>query len=138
MSDVKLSLTVLYDQQFWIGIFELEEGSTLSVAKVTFVSQPRESDIMDLIGVHFYQLKFSSTIGYNGTRNLLNYKQMKRKVKKEVENNQVGTKSQQALKNQQIETKIKRKKQSKINKLEEQRKQFEFKQQKKREKHRGH
>ena len=30
------SLTVLFDDPFWVGIFERREGGTLSVSKITF------------------------------------------------------------------------------------------------------
>lgn len=138
MSSVKLSLTVFYDQQFWIGIFEKVEDKQYSVAKVTFGAKPKDSEILDFICQDFHQLKFSPTLSYDRLESKQNYKQMKRNAKKEVESIGVGTKSQQALKNEQETRKIQRKVKSKKDREEEQKKRFELRQMKRKEKHRGH
>lgn len=67
-----------------------------------------------------------------------NPKGMQREAKKQMQNNGIGTKSQQALKMQQEQNKQERKTRSKEQKESEARRLFELKQQKKLEKHKGH
>ena len=58
--------------------------------------------------------------------------------KKQTLENGIGTKSQQALKLQQEQNKLERKERSKMEREEESDRLFELKQQKKKEKHKGH
>ena len=63
---------------------------------------------------------------------------MQRNAKKQMQENGIGTKSQQALKMQQKQNKQERKLRSRERKEADKQRMFELKQQKKREKHKGH
>ena len=63
---------------------------------------------------------------------------MQREAKKQMQETGIGTKSQQALKLQQEQNKQERKVRSREKKEADELRMFELKQQKKREKHRGH
>ena len=63
---------------------------------------------------------------------------MQRNAKKQMQENGIGTKSQQALKMQQEQNKQERKLRSREQKEADKQRMFELKQQKKREKHKGH
>ena len=67
-----------------------------------------------------------------------NPKRMQRDAKKQMQENGIGTKSQQALKMQQEQNKQERKVKSREQKLAEAARMFELKQQKKKAKHKGH
>ncbi len=66
-----------------------------------------------------------------------NPKRIQREVKKQIQNAGIGTKSQQALKLQQEQWKTERKTAGREQREAEKRRQFELKQQKKKEKRRG-
>ena len=66
-----------------------------------------------------------------------NPKRVQREVRKQVQNAGIGTRSQQALKLQQEQLKTERKVVSREQREAEKQWQFELKQQKKKEKHRG-
>ena len=66
-----------------------------------------------------------------------NPKRMQREARKQIQNTGIGTKSQQALKLQQEQMKMERKTVSREQREAEKLRQFELKQQKKKEKHRG-
>ena len=66
-----------------------------------------------------------------------NPKRVQREVRKQVQNARIGTRSQQALKLQQGQLKTERKVVSREQREAEKQWQFELKQQKKKEKHRG-
>ena len=131
-------LTVFFEEPFWVGVFERIEDGRLSVAKVTFGAEPKEYEVNAFIMKNYDRLQFSPAVKTVVKEGKRNPKRLQRDVKKQMQNTGIGTKSQQALKLQQEQNKQKRKVQSRIQKEARQQRMFEQKQQKKREKHRGH
>ena len=85
-----------------------------------------------------YSLQFSPAVATVEKQRFVNPKRMQRNVKCQLKQKGIGTKAQQALKLQQEQCKIER-----IEKRSEQKqaaveRRFELKQQKRREKHKGH
>lgn len=83
-------------------------------------------------------LKFSPVVETEIKQVADNPKRRSRNARKQVKNTGIGTKSQHALKLQQEESKVEHRQISKEQRDAEKQKQFELKQQKRREKHRGH
>ena len=137
MGKVCCKLTVFFDNPFWIGVFERIEDEKLSVSKVTFGAEPKDYEIYEFILKHYYSLQFSPAVATVVKENKVNPKKMQRKIKKQLRDTGIGTKSQQALKLQQEQGKQERKMKSREQKLAEAKRMFELKQQKKKEKHRG-
>ena len=131
-------LTVYFEEAFWIGVFERIEDGKLSVVKVTFGAEPKDYEVQEYIRKHYSSLKFSPAVDTVVKDMKRNPKKMQRKAKKQMQETGVGTKSQQALKLQQEQNKQERKKRSHQKKEAEKKRMFELKQQKKREKHKGH
>lgn len=138
MDKVNGKLTVFFEEPFWVGVFERIESGKLSVAKVTFGAEPKEYEIREYIQRYYVRLKFSPTVDSVVKETKSNPKRMQREAKRQMQKTGIGTKSQQALKLQQEQTKQERK--MKIRKKQEADalRMFELKQQKKREKHKGH
>lgn len=136
-----VKLTVLFNDPFWIGIFEIEEGEHYKVSKVTFGAEPKDEEVFEFILRNFYKLKLKK-LETNEEKSFIkkkiNPKRMQREIKKEIENKGIGTKAQIALKKQHEENKIERKKRSKKQKEEEEKRMFEIKKNKRKEKHKGH
>ena len=130
--------TVFFDAPFWIGVFERIEGSKLSVCKITFGAEPTDAEIYTFLLSKYNKLKFSKPIKTEQKQKADNPKRRMRNARKMLENKGVGTKSQQALKMQYEEIKTERKLISKEQRKAEQERQFDLKQQKRKEKHRGH
>ena len=59
--NISVKLTILFNDPFWIGIFEQEEKGIYKVCKVTFGAEPKEGDVLDYILKEFYKLNFSSS-----------------------------------------------------------------------------
>lgn len=137
MDKVSGKLTVYFDEPFWVGIFERVEEGKLSVAKVTFGTELKDYEIYEFILRHDYSLQFSPAVATAVNKTIRNPKRMQRDVKKQLRDIWVGTKSQRALKLQQEYNKRERKVKSQKKKLAEDKRMFELKQQKKKEKHRG-
>ncbi|HEY8889185.1 MAG TPA: DUF2992 family protein [Clostridium sp.] len=68
----------------------------------------------------------------------MNPKKLQKQIKKQTENNGIGTKAQLAMKLQQETNKVERKKISREENEQEKERQFAIHERKKKEKHRGH
>lgn len=137
----KIKLTVLFNEPFWIGIFEVIENNEYKVCKVTFGSEPKDEETYELILHKFYSLNFSNPI--LSLENAFiekkqNPKKLQKKIKKETNEKGIGTKAQIAMKLQHEQCKIERKKKSKQQKEQEEQRKFYLKQQKRLKKHKGH
>ena len=137
MGSSNCRLTVFFDEPFWVGVFERIEDGRLSVSKVTFGAEPKDSEVYEFILKHYYELRFSPAVDAVVKESKMNPKRMQREVKKQLSLSGIGTKSQQALKLQQEQNKQARKTKRKEIQAAQAERLFELKQQKKKEKHRG-
>lgn len=137
MNKVFGKLYVLFEDPFWIGIFEREERNNLFVCKITFRAEPANSQIYDFLMKNYHKLRFSPAVKSVIEEKKKNPKRMQREVKKQMNNVCIGTKSMQALKLQYEQMKMTKKLKKKQNREEEKERQFNLKKKKKREKHRG-
>ena len=137
MDKVNGKLTVYFEEPFWVGVFERIEDGKLFVAKVTFGAEPKDYEVQEYIQKYYFSLKFSPAVETVVKDIKRNPKRMQREAKKMLKNG-IGTKSQQALKLQQEQNKQERKERSRRKKEAQEQRMFELKQQKKREKHKGH
>ncbi len=138
MGKVIGNLTVFFEEPFWVGVLERFENGTLSVTKVTFGAEPKDYAVYDFVLKHYSDLRFGPAVAAVVKETKRNPKRMQREVKKQLQDSGIGTKSQQALKLQQEQNKQERKTKSRKQKQAEAERQFVRKQQKKKEKHRGH
>ena len=138
MGKVSGKLTVYFDEPFWVGVFERIEDDKLSAAKVTFGTEPKDYEVYEFILKHYDSLQFSPAVATVVKEVKRNPKRMQRDVKKQLQDTGIGTKSQQALKLQQEQNKQSLKVKSREQKLSEAERLFELKQQKKKDRHRGH
>ena len=137
----RINLTVLFNEPFWIGIFEVIENYEYKVCKVTFGPEPREEETYELILNKFYSLNFSNPISAEKSTFIekkQNPKRLQRKIQKETNTKGIGTKAQIAIKLQHEEGKLQRKKKSKEQKEQEEQRKLYLKKKKKLEKHKGH
>ena len=138
MDKVSGKLTVYFEEPFWVGMFERIEDGKLSVAKVTFGAEPKDYEVQEYVQKYYFSLKFSPAVDAVAKDIKRNPKRMQREAKKQMQEIGIGTKSQRALKLQQEQNKQERKVRSQEKKEAEKLRMFELKQQKKREKHKGH
>ena len=138
MDKVSGKLTVYFEEPFWVGIFERIEDGKLSVAKVTIGAEPKDYEVQEYVQKYYFSLKFSPAVDTVVKDIKRNPKRMQREAKKQMQEIGIGTKSQRALKLQQEQNKQERKVRSQEKKEAEKLRMFELKQQKKREKHKGH
>lgn len=138
MNKVGAKLTVYFEEPFWVGVFEHIEDGKLSVAKVIFGADPKDHEVQEYIQKYYSDLKFSMAVDTVVKDISRNPKRMQRQARKQLLEKGIGTKSQQLLKLQHEQNKQERKERNHKKKETEEYIMFELKQQKKKEKHKGH
>ncbi|EPY2273242.1 YjdF family protein [Clostridium sporogenes] len=134
-----IKLIVLFDDPFWIGIFEKQDKDKIQICKVVFGGEPKDYEVYDFILKNYYNLKFSEPISIDKKpKKKINPKKMQREIKKTVQEKGIGTKAQQALKLDHENKKTERTIKSKENREKEKKLKFEKRQEKKAKKKKGH
>ena len=132
------SLTVFFEDPFWVGVFERRIGKKLSVCKVTFGAEPKDCEVLEFVLNHYYELSFSPAITVGSRQTADNPKRRQREARKQMEQSGISTKSQEALRLQREEMKTERRQISREEREEEEARRFELKQMKRKEKQKGH
>ncbi|MBC3796328.1 YjdF family protein [Acetobacterium tundrae] len=138
MDKIVGSLTVFFEEPFWVGVFEQIDQGVLSVAKVVFGAEPKDYEIYDFLLKKYDTLTFSmSKIQVEDQKTTINPKRMQREISRQMEKKGIGTKAQQALKLEHEQKIIGRKKMNRLKTEEEKLRQFDLRQEKKKQKHKG-
>ena len=138
MEHVSLELTIYFENGFYYGLFEQENAQGLSVCRVTFGVEPQMNEVLEFVNRRFSQLQFSPAVAVKKKRHCANPKRLQRLAKKEMKREKRSTKSQDALKLQQELNKQAKRSRLKAQKEYVQNRKFQLKQQKRKEKHKGH
>lgn len=139
MQETTCRLTVFFEGPFWVGVLERFGDGQLEVCKITFGAEPKDGEVHQFLLQNWHRLRFSSPVKVEGIApQKQNPKRVQREIKRQLSASGVGTKAQQALKEQQAEGKAAARRRTRQEREEEQRQQFELRQRKRKEKHRGH
>lgn len=138
MEKVAAVFTVFFENPFWCGVYQRQEGHHLEAARVVFGAEPKEYEVQAFLLQNWRRLRFGKAEGGTLTAERKNPKRIQREVKKQTSEKGVGTKAQQALAALREEQKTERKVRTKEEKLAEAERRFQQRQAKRREKHKGH
>ncbi len=140
MEQVQVTLTVYFEEPFWVGVCECVSNKTIQAKKIVFGAEPQMQEVLQMVEQQWYaQMQFGTAISMTQKKTVhKNPKRLQRQIKKQTTQQGVATKAQQALQAEREANKIARKQKSKAQKQAEQKQKFLQKQQKKKEKHRGH
>lgn len=138
MEKVAIVFTVFFEDPFWCGVYQRQEGTRLEVARVVFGQEPKDYEVLAFLLQNWKRLRFGKTSGEKIVAERKNLKRMQREVRKQMKEKGIGTKAQQALSALLEERKTERKVRSKEEKLAEAERKFQQRQTKRREKHKGH
>ena len=134
----KSSLTIMFENPFWIGLYERFDNGTYEVCKITFGAEPKYYEIYDYLLQNWHKLKFSPPIKTDKTKDRkINPKRMQREINSQLEDKGIGTKAQQALQLQREQSKVEKRARTKEQKEAEKERQYALRQEKKKAKHRG-
>ena len=134
----QIKVTVLMENAFWVGIFEREEILGYATTRHVFGKEPTDPELYQFVSEHFYELNFTEP--QKEIKLIIkrkNFKRMTREVRKEM--SAVGgvkmTRSQEVLKDELEKNKKERKTLSAKQKQLEKDRQFQLKQEKKKERY---
>lgn len=139
MTHIHSTFTVLFEAPFWVGVYERQWNDRYEVCKITFGREPKDCEVYEFLLKNWCRLRFS-----HPTQNTFpatkkeNPKKMQRSIHRQVLPSGMGTKAQQALKLQQEQCKQSRRQTTKLHKEAEKERMFTIRQQKKKEKKKGH
>ncbi len=139
MSVSKARLTVYFEPPFWVALYQREDGDGCRMCKVTFGGEPRDQEVLDYFQAHWRELSFSPPVaGELSPDRAVNPKRARREARKAVQPAGAGTKAQQALQLQREQMKAQREADSKERREEERERKLAIRQEKRRQKHKGH
>ena len=139
MEQVTATLTILFAEPFWIGVYERTDQLGYRVCRTVFGAEPSDGQVYDWLEGNFRRLSFTPVIEQETVQQTVrNPKRLQRQIGKTLrQTGDIGTKAQQALKLQQQQAVLDRKTQQKQRREERQQQQYALRQQKKKAKHRG-
>ena len=133
------SITVMFEDPFWIGLYEREWNGRYEVCKITFGAEPKDCQVYEYLLKYHDSLRFSPAVETEHAADArINPKRMQRMIQKQLSVKPVSTKAQQALSLQREQQKTEKQAVSKSRREEEKERRLALKQQKRKEKHRGH
>lgn len=93
------TITICFEEPFWIALYERIEAGHCTVCKITFGAEPKDYEVYQFLLDHWRHLPFSPPVPVEqGERKRLNPKRAQREIKKQLQHVGIGTKAQQALK----------------------------------------
>jgi len=138
-NEIRCSLTVLFEDPFWIGLIERVREGRLEVCKITFGGEPKDYEVFAFLLKNYDKLRFSPGVKAEPSApQAVNPKRLQREIRKATAPAGIGTKAQQALKLQQEQGKTARRERSKVEKEAEAERRYALRAEKKRQKHSGH
>ncbi len=134
--------TIFFEKCFWVGTFERTDKEGYAVARHIFGGEPSDPEVHEFILNHYIELKFGEAKEVNIQIHRKNPKRVQREVRREMEKMKETSKPSTLAQNymrEEIEKKKKEKKSiSSTEKQVRKDEQFCLKQEKRKEKHRGH
>ena len=97
MAQTTLTLTVYFEDPFWVGGFERVEDDQLSVCRHVFGAEPTNAEVLAFVQQRFRKLAFSPTVAADRQMHHSNPKRRQRAARKASASRGIGTKAQQAL-----------------------------------------
>lgn len=132
------SLTVYFENPFWVGVYQRTCGGRTEAARVVFGPEPKDYEVYAYFLKNWDRLRFSPPVkGDAPVQKAANPKRMQREVHKQLSEAGAGTKAQQALKLMQEQSAAGRKSARRELRQQRREEQFALRQQKKKQKHRG-
>lgn len=139
MDQTTCRLTVFFEQPFWVGIYERTDAGRYEACKITFGAEPKDYKVYAFLLKNWGQLRFSPAVEASVSPDrAISPKRMQRIIRRQLSDAGTGTKAQQALTLQQEQGKQQRRLRSRTRCEEEQARKFALRQEKRKEKHRGH
>lgn len=137
-----IKATIFFDKRFWVGTFERTDKEGYAVARHIFGGEPSDPEVYDFVLNHYHELKFGELKEINLQIQRMNPKRVQREVRREMEKIRETTKpstmAQDYMREELEKKKLQKKSATSAEKQAYKEEQFAIRQEKKKEKHRGH
>jgi hypothetical protein len=132
--------TVFFEDPFWVGVFSLNGPNTAKYCRVVFGKEPSDIELYEYFLKNYYFLKFSESVSIEAQETAIkNPKRRQREISKELHSRMRTRKSYEAVKLALQQSQKKQKQAAKkADKEARDNHIFDLKQQKYKEKHKGH
>lgn len=135
----RIVMTVVFEQPFYKGIFERFDEDQYAIAKINLGTVlPKTRDIYQIILTDWNRISFTNVGKISMKAHKMNPKRRQRNAQKQIHARFQGSKSQQAIQLTYENQKKNFRKQKHNQILKQKKQQFEIRQLKKKQKHRGH
>ena len=139
MSVSKSRLSVYFEPPFWVALYQREEEDGLRACRVVFGAEPRDFEVYAYILDHYDRLDFSPALQTEtAAEREINPKRAQRLARQQTQSTGIGTKAQQALQLQREQNKSERRTLFRETREAEEARRYRLRQEKRKEKHRGH
>lgn len=134
--------TLFYEKRFWVGLFERTDKEGYAVARHIFGGEPADQEVYEFILNNYQNLKFGELKDIQIQIQRMNPKRVQREIRKEMdklkETTQPSTLAQDYMREEIEKNKLIKKTTTRAENQARKEEQFALKQEKKKEKHRGH
>ncbi len=139
---VSIKATIFFDKYYWVGTFERTDKEGYAIARHVFGQEPKNPEIYEFVLNHYQELNFGSPKAFTLKIKRVNPKRVQKEVRREMEKlketERPSTFSQNYMREELEKKKLEKKRLSTVEKKAREQDQFVLRQQKKKEKHRGH
>jgi hypothetical protein len=134
-----IRITVLFENPFWVGFLERFTMEGYAVAKTTFGAEPSDNEVYHFLLNQSDKLLFSRPALENEKPDKqINPKRKQREAHKLLKNNRVISKAHEAIKQLRGEMQAIVKQKNRLKREELKKQQYQLKQEKRKQKHKGH
>lgn len=135
-----MKLTIYFDGSFWCGLVENETDGHYQAIRYVFGPEPKDADVLTFIFEQLPQLleRSSSVAAEKKSNKKQNPKRLQRLINREKRKPVVSTKAQRTMSELRDQTKFENKANKRQKKAALINERFQKRQEKKREKHKGH
>lgn len=138
---ISIKVTICPEKALWVGIFERLDDKGLAAARVLFYKEPTDPELYEWVSLNFLKLQFSAPQQFKLIIKRKNPKRVLRDIKKELAKGLSSRKesfAQETLRVELEKHKKLKKTNTKIDKEAKEAEKFAIKQDKKKQKQRGH
>ena len=133
------TITVRFEAPFWICLYERGDLESCQVCRHIFGAEPRDQEVYAFLLENWRRLKFSPPVPLEAPAGrTVSPKRARREARRQTRPSAMGTKAQQALALQRKQGKEARSRRSHAEREAEEARKFALRQEKRKEKHKGH
>ena len=139
---MKVKATVFFEMRHWVALFERTDKTGYAAAKHVFGNEPTDPEIYNFVINHYDKLHFGKPTTLTLEVKRMNPKRLQKKVRQEMEKFKKSAKpstlAQDYMREELEQYKKEKQAKNRAKTKEEKEQQFLLKQEKKKQKHKGH